>query len=169
VTRSGCPEQLRDTPVFGGMNEGWAAGPRLGPVRTGEELAVEVSEEIHISVSRLAAWRAAGKLGFSRIESYHLMTSVSELAGNLFFHASGGGRLTITPVRRGGLAGIQVVAEDEGPGIDDLELALQDGFSTNGGLGSGLPGVKRLMDEFEILTRRGGGTRIVARIWKSGR
>jgi len=65
--------------------------------------------------------------------------------------------------------GIEIIAEDDGPGIENLELALQDGFSTIEGLGSGLPGVKRLVDEFEITSTLGVGTRIVARKWQTCR
>jgi serine/threonine-protein kinase RsbT len=90
---------------------------------------------------------------------------VSELASNLFFHARGGRTITLIGVRRNGAVGIEVIAQDEGPGIDDVEAAMLDGFTTNGGLGGGLPGVERLMDEFEIESAPGTGTRVVARKW----
>ena len=67
-----------------------------------------------------------------------------------------------------GMVGIEVVCKDDGPGIPDVKLAMQDGFTTNGGLGGGLPAVERLMDEFEIASTVGGGTRIAARKWKAG-
>lgn len=69
-------------------------------------------------------------------------------------------------VRRGGEIGIEVIAEDEGPGIPDLKAAMEDGFTTRGGLGGELPGVERLMDEFEIRSTVGVGTRVVARKWQ---
>ena len=101
----------------------------------------------------------------NRTAAFYVATSVSELANNLFFHAAGGGTITLSAVRRDGQRGIEVIAEDDGPGIPEVELAMQDGFSTNGGLGGGLPGAKRLMDEFEITSTVAGGTRIVARKW----
>jgi len=127
---------------------------------------IHVTEEHHIARARQAAVALAEEIGFKRVLVYYVATSVSELANNLFFHASRGGTLTLTPLRREGEIGIEVVAEDDGPGIPDVELALQDGFSTGGGLGGGLPGVERLMDEFEIASTVGAGTRIVVRKWQ---
>ncbi len=92
----------------------------------------------------------------------HLFQSLQEI---FFFHTNKGGTLSFIPVRNEKIEGIEIISEDEGPGIPDIELAMQDGFSTCGGLGGGLPGVKRLMDEFEI-TSKETGTRIVARKWK---
>ncbi len=105
-------------------------------------------------------------VGFGQTRTSYVATAVSELANNLFFHASRGGTITLTPLKREGEIGIEVVAEDDGPGVPDVEQAMQDGFSTSGGLGGGLPGVKRLMDEFEITSTVGVGTRIVARKWQ---
>lgn len=99
--------------------------------------------------------------------AYTIATSVSELANNLFFHCPMGGRITITPLRNNGQVGIEVIAEDDGPGIPDIESAMQDGFTTNKGLGGGLPGVKRLMDEFEITSEVGEGTKIITRKWQT--
>jgi len=83
-----------------------------------------------------------------------------------FFHTAKGGTLSFIHICNKELSeGIEVISEDKGPGIPNIELAMQDGFSTCGGLGGGLPGVKRLMDEFEI-TSNEAGTRIVARKWK---
>ncbi len=131
-----------------------------------ESVIIPVTEEHHIARARQAAAALAEEIGFKRVLVYYVATSVSELADNLFFHASRGGALTLTPLEREDEIGIQVVAEDDGPGIPDVELALQDGFSTGGGLGGGLPGVKRLMDEFEIASTVGVGTRVVGRKWQ---
>ena len=130
-------------------------------------VVIPVTEEHHIAWARQAAAALAEEIGFKRVLVYHVATSVSELASNLFFHANQGGALTLTPLERENEIGIEVVAEDDGPGIPDVELALQDGFSTGGGLGGGLPGVKRLMDEFEIASTVGVGTRVAARKWQS--
>jgi serine/threonine-protein kinase RsbT len=104
--------------------------------------------------------RAQG-LDLAAAESVTL--AVSELATNLLRHASGG-QLTLVPLNGSSRAGVEVRSRDSGPGIADSELALQDGFSSTGGLGSGLPGVRRLMDEFELTTGP-GGTSITARKW----
>jgi len=135
----------------------------------GKSVIVEITEEYHISQARQKALALAEETGFNRVAVFYLGTSVMELANNLFFHARRGGTITLIPVRRNGDFGIEIIAEDEGPGIPDLKLALQDGFSTNGGLGGGLPGIKRLMDEFEISSSPGSGTRIVARKWQTCR
>ncbi|MCH8922756.1 MAG: anti-sigma regulatory factor [Planctomycetes bacterium] len=95
-----------------------------------------------------------------------MTTSVSELANNLFFHASHGGRIILSVVHRDGVPGVQLESRDEGPGIADVDRAMKDGYSTNGGLGGGLPGVKRLMHEFLIESAQGRGTHVSARMWK---
>jgi len=128
-------------------------------------VVVEVVQEYHIVGAQRKARTLALEMGMDRTTAFYVATCVSELANNLFFHAAGGGTITLTPVRRNGQRGIEVIAEDDGPGIPRLELAMQDGFSTSGGLGGGLPGAKRLMDEFEIASTVGDGTRVVARKW----
>ena len=117
-----------------------------------------------IVTARKKARELAIELGFPRSEGTLLATAVSELARNLIQYA-GGGTIALNAVYRAGRCGITVRVEDQGPGIADVSLALQDGFSTSGGLGLGLPGVKRLMDELEIDSDLGQGTRIVATLW----
>jgi serine/threonine-protein kinase RsbT len=126
----------------------------------------EVTEEHHIAGARQVCRALAEQMGFSSVEICYVETSVSELAANLFYHTSFGGRLTLRSVKGVRGMGMEILSEDSGPGIEDIELAMQDGFSTSGGLGSGLPGVSRLMDEFEISSCPGEGTRIRARRWK---
>lgn len=127
---------------------------------------VSVRDEYDVSRARVAVAATAQQLGFARGAVYRLATAVSELACNLVFHATGGGVIRISTLARDGRFGIQVEAEDQGPGIADLDLAMTDGHSTNGGLGSGLPGCKRLVDEFEINSQAGEGTRVVVRLWQ---
>lgn len=127
--------------------------------------AIAISHEAGVADARRQARDMAQAMGFSRARAYSLATAVSELASNLCFHATSGGILRLHPKKKDGREGIEVIAEDDGPGISDLENALSDGYSTNGGLGSGLPGARRLMDEFEIESKPGCGTRIAARIW----
>lgn len=127
---------------------------------------VEIVEEYQVALARQVAKIMAQASGFERVSCHYVATCVSELANNLFFHTIQGGKVTISTIKGSGGVGIEVVAEDSGPGIPDLELAMQDGFTTNGGLGGGLPGVERLMDEFEITSAVGVGTRIIARKWQ---
>jgi serine/threonine-protein kinase RsbT len=105
----------------------------------------------------------ARELGFTSADTERVSLAVSELATNLVRHAQGGElRLAIVEGARG--RGLEVESRDAGPGIADLGLALQDSYSTSGGLGSGLPAARRLMDEFAI-TSDLSGTRVVARKW----
>ncbi len=127
---------------------------------------MSIRSELDVITARQTAKKEAERLGFRSAKAYRLATAVSELAFNLRFHAHPGGTIRIAGVSDRGRVGIEIVAEDAGPGIPDIELAMQDGYSTNKGLGSGLPGARRLMDEFSIQSKVGVGTRIVARIWR---
>jgi len=118
-------------------------------------MIVPVNEEYHIARARQAALALTRTLGFKQVTAFHVVTSVSELAHNLFFHATRGGTISLIALERNSKIGIEVTAEDDGPGITDVKLAIEDGFSTNGGLGGGLPGIERLMDEFEITSTVG--------------
>jgi serine/threonine-protein kinase RsbT len=137
-----------------------AEAVRLTPV------TLTVLRECDVSHARILATEMGGRIGFSSSQLYRLATAVSELGNNLVFHATRGGRLTLTPLVTGHRRGIEMVAEDDGPGIADIALAMTDGFSTNHGLGGGLPGSHRLMDEFAIASTFGVGTRIVTRLWR---
>jgi len=134
---------------------------------TRESVVIQVTKEIDIARARQKCKAVAEAIGFKQVVTQYVATSVSELANNLFFHATRGGTITLVPISRNGEAGIEIIAEDDGPGIPNVKLAVQDDFSTNGGLGGGLPGVERLMDEFEITSTVGVGTRVVARKWQS--
>lgn len=126
-----------------------------------------MNAEYNVFEARLEAKYLAETMGFRHTHIFYIVTSVSELANNLFFHADQGGTITLATIQRDDASGIEIIVEDHGPGIPDIGLAMQDGFSTNGGLGGGLPGVERLMDEFEIASTVGAGTRIVTRKWNS--
>ncbi len=127
---------------------------------------LRVTRPYHIHQARQTAERLTAALGFTSTAAAYVVTSVSELAANLVFHTTRGGTLTLRGLRCQEATGVEVVAADAGPGIADVAVAMQDGFSTNGGLGSGLPGVRRLMDEFDITSEVGVGTRIVTRKWQ---
>lgn len=98
-------------------------------------------------------------LGFSSTDLTLLATAISEVARNITTYA-GEGEVALRVLNSGDRQGIEVVASDEGPGIADVELAMQDGFTTGSGLGLGLPGTRRLVDEFELRTVPGSGTSV---------
>jgi serine/threonine-protein kinase RsbT len=125
-----------------------------------------VIREADVSHVRILATEMAAHIGFKRADVFRLATAVSELGYNLVFHTTDGGRMSVTPLSADSRQGIEVVAEDDGPGISNIALAMSDGFTTNHGLGGGLPGCRRLMDEFAIASTFGIGTRIVTRLWR---
>jgi serine/threonine-protein kinase RsbT len=125
---------------------------------------VEIADEAGIVNARVRAKVLAEALGFNHMDQTRIATSVSELARNALQFA-GGGRATMTPVNKQGRNGIEIIIEDKGPGIEKLELALKGGHSTGGGLGLGLSGSKKLMDEFDIKTKVGEGTAVTVRKW----
>ncbi|MFQ6678730.1 MAG: anti-sigma regulatory factor [Fidelibacterota bacterium] len=134
--------------------------------RLNKSVIIPVTGEHHISKARMASISLANELGMSRIIAYYIGTSVSELSSNLFFHCPKGGTITLTPIYQSNKVGLEIISEDSGPGVPDIKLAMEDGFTTNKGLGSGLPGVRRLMDEFNIISTVGEGTKIVTRKWQ---
>ena len=128
------------------------------------ELKIRIENEYDIVSARQAARELARQLGFGAVDQVRIATAVSELVRNVVLYA-GHGLMSVQPLQSNGRTGIEVIVEDDGPGIGDCELALSDGYSTSGGLGAGLPGAKRLMDFFDLDTVQGKGTRILARKW----
>jgi len=126
---------------------------------------VHVSQEHHVHVARRHAMDRTALLEMPELEAHYVATAVSELANNLFFHTKVGGSIQFFHIENDGQTGIEVVAHDDCAGIADIEQAMADGFSSNGGLGGGLGGMQRLMDEFEIESASGKGTHIVMRKW----
>lgn len=122
---------------------------------------VPIHADLDIIEVRQEARLLAEQLGFSPSDRTLLATAVSELARNIVQYAHSG-VIVLKAYHGGDLVGVSILAEDQGPGIADLSLALRDGYSTSGSLGLGLPGVKRLMNEFEISSRLGEGTRVFA-------
>ena len=121
--------------------------------------------EKDIVVARQEGRTLAMSLGFSPGDATLLATAISELARNIVTYANVGDILLDT-VNGAARLGMQVVARDEGPGIADVQQALRDGFSTSGGLGLGLPGVRRLVDEFLIVSDGTSGTTVTIKKWK---
>jgi serine/threonine-protein kinase RsbT len=134
--------------------------------REGERLTFRIRDEIDAADARREARRLAERHGFGAVRAYCLATVVSELAHNLVFHASDGGLIRIRARTEESAPAIEVEATDDGPGIRDLALAMQDGWSTAGSLGCGLPGTRRLTDEFEITSALGVGTRVTCAVRK---
>lgn len=129
------------------------------------EICVAVTSDHDLVTARREGRRLAERLGLSVSEATLVATAISELARNIVTYA-GRGEVRIALVRNGSTPGISIVATDEGPGIADIELAVREGFSTSGGFGLGLPGVRRIMDEFHIASERGRGTVISVTKWK---
>jgi serine/threonine-protein kinase RsbT len=128
------------------------------------EAQVGIRSDADIITARQRGRELAGELGFSKTDLALIATAISELARNILSYA-GNGRITLQLTEHVGRRGLVVVATDEGPGIADIELALQDGYSTGGSLGLGLPGARRLMDEFELVSTLGVGTTVTATKW----
>jgi serine/threonine-protein kinase RsbT len=106
----------------------------------------------------------AVSVGFGLVDQTKLVTAASELARNALVHG-GGGQVECLRVNRGGVPGLRLTFSDDGPGIADLEQALCDGYTSGGGLGMGLGGARRLVHDFEIDTRPGGGTKVTVTSW----
>jgi serine/threonine-protein kinase RsbT len=132
-----------------------------------------VEKEIHVRINSdqdIVAARQKGRalaiaLGFSSGDATLIATAISELARNIVTYAKFG-EIRLTVLHNSAKPGIQLIAHDTGPGIPDITLALRDGFSTSGSLGLGLPGVKRLVDEFEVVSGVNRGTTVIAKKWK---
>lgn len=133
--------------------------------RVVEEIAVRINGDTDIVSARQKGRLLAQTLGFSSSELTLIATAISELARNIVLYAKQG-EIVLRVLERGDQRGVMVRASDQGPGIPDIRRALQGGFSTSRSLGLGLPGVRRLMDEFEIESRVGYGTTVTARKWK---
>lgn len=126
--------------------------------------SVEIINEWDIVAARQLGRNEAKKLHFSTVDQARITTAISELARNIYLYA-GKGKIEITTICNGNRKGISIVAADEGPGISDIRKVMDDGYTTSGGLGAGMPGVKRLMDEFDIITKPGEGTIITIVKW----
>jgi serine/threonine-protein kinase RsbT len=126
---------------------------------------LRIKDETDIVFARRAVRDAASQLGFGQTDVTRIVTAASELARNIFKYA-GEGVMRWRRIENGGSFGVELQFVDRGPGIQDIDLALQDGFSTSGGLGMGLPGARRLMDELEIQSAPGQGTRVTLRKWR---
>ena len=125
---------------------------------------VKILNEWDIVAARQVGRNVAKELGFGTVDQARITTTISELARNIYLYA-GQGQISIEKVYDNGKTGLRVIAEDNGPGISDIRRVMEDGYTTSGGLGAGLPGVKRLMDDFDIDSEVGKGTRITSTKW----
>jgi len=130
------------------------------------QITIPISNDADIVSARQQARELAKTIAFSSSELAGIAAAISELARNIVSYAQKG-TVNVSLIQEAGKKGILVVVQDTGPGIADVKLALQDGYSTSNSLGLGLPGVKRLMDSFEIHTEIGSGTKIILKKWAS--
>jgi serine/threonine-protein kinase RsbT len=130
-----------------------------------DEVRVPIDRDVDIVSARQKGRELASQCGLPSTDLAVVATAISELARNIVRYAIRG-EVILRLVDDHGKRGIEVVANDDGPGIPDVALAMQDGYSTSGSLGLGLPGVRRLMDEFEIKSEFGKGTTVTVRKWK---
>ncbi|HEX2126479.1 MAG TPA: anti-sigma regulatory factor [Thermoleophilaceae bacterium] len=129
-----------------------------------DEVRVRIATDDDIVTARQEGRRLSAGLGFSSTDLTLIATAISEVARNIRVFA-GEGQVQIKRLNEGGRDGILVVARDKGPGIRDVELAMQDGYSTRGSFGLGLPGARRLMDEFQIRSKPGRGVTVTMKKW----
>lgn len=128
-----------------------------------ETLPLKNSNDVVLARQKVRQW--ATELRFTLVDQTKLVTAASELARNSLDHGKGGS-MTIEQVGVGGRVGLKLLFEDQGPGIPDIEMALKDGFTTGSGMGLGLGGSKRLVNEFSIESAPGKGTRVTVVRWK---
>jgi serine/threonine-protein kinase RsbT len=127
-------------------------------------MRLPIREEADVSVARTRARQLGIQEGLGEARAAALATAVSEVAWNIVLHA-GAGEVVLDVIAEGARRGVVAVARDPHPGIADVEAAMQDGHSTRGGLGLGLPSARRLVDEFEISSAVGGGTTVTLKKW----
>ncbi len=129
-----------------------------------EPICVRINSDADTVTARQRGRALAAQSGFSSSDQALVATAISELARNIVEYAQHG-EILLQLVEQNNKRGIVVVARDEGPGIPDVDRAMQDGFTTGHGLGLGLPGSRRLMDEFEIVSVVGSGTTVTVKKW----
>ena len=129
-----------------------------------QEERIAILSDSDVVKARQVGRTLAASLGFSQTDQALIATAISELARNIVLYARSG-EVRVDALRNGGRRGMLVIARDDGPGISDIERAMEPGFSTSGGLGLGLPGVRRLMDDLKVESKRGRGTTVTARKW----
>ena len=130
-----------------------------------DEVRVAITTDADLVTARAEGRAMAERLGFPRPDPTLIATAISEVARNIVVHV-GRGEIVLRPFEDANRYGVVVIAKDEGAGIRDVEAAVQDDYSGKGGLGLGLPGARRLMDDFEIASSPDSGTTVTMRKWR---
>lgn len=130
-------------------------------------MSLPIASDADLARVRQQVRQAATERGFALVPLTKLLTAASELARNTLVHG-GGGQVEIATVDRGALRGLRLTFTDTGPGIRDLDRAMTDGYTSGGGLGPGLSGARRLVQEFALDSRPGHGTTVTVSAWVSG-
>jgi len=137
---------------------------RRAAVDLPDETSIPVRSDADVILARQKGRELAAALGFGPADLTFVATAISELTRNIVLYAKRG-LIVLKRIEQNGNLGIMVVARDDGPGIPNVPRALESGFSTSGGLGLGLPGVRRLTDEFDIVSEVGRGTTVTVKKW----
>ena len=130
-----------------------------------DELRIPVTADVDVVNARQKGRELAAQAGFSSGDQTVIAAAISEIARNILNYAKRG-EVLLSVVTNGDRQGVIVVARDQGPGIPDVQRALEDGYSTSGGLGLGLPGARRLMDDFDVTSSVGKGTTVTMKKWR---
>lgn len=128
-----------------------------------ERLVVKSQNDVVLVRQKTRVWSA--EIGMSLVDQTKIVTAASELARNTVVHG-GGGEVVVEVLEDGGRRGVRLTFEDKGPGISNLDLAMRDGYTTGNGLGMGLSGSKRLVNDFDIKSEVGAGTTVTVVRWK---
>ncbi|MGH7688384.1 MAG: anti-sigma regulatory factor [Gemmatimonadaceae bacterium] len=132
-----------------------------------DPITIPIRSDVDVVGARQRGRELAAQLGFSAGDQAVVAAAISEVARNILMYA-GRGNVALRVMEDAERPGITIIARDRGPGIDDIARALRDGYSTSGGLGLGLPGARRLMDEFQITSSPGRGTTVTMKVWRRG-
>lgn len=129
-----------------------------------DDTCIAIECDIDVVIARRKARELAAAAGFSGTDQTMIALAISEIARNIISYAQRG-KVILSPLAEAGRRGILIVASDGGPGIPDIALAMQDGYSTAKSLGVGLPGARRVMDDFELMSAPGCGTTVTMKKW----
>lgn len=143
-----------------------SSGSQSASRPSGRKTTVPITSVADIVAARQRGRDMANQLGFSSTESTLIATAISELARNIVLYARKG-EVELESIKNTDRSGIVIIARDQGPGIPDVQRALMGGYSTSGGLGLGLPGVRRMMDDLDVDTELGEGTVVTATMWRA--
>jgi serine/threonine-protein kinase RsbT len=130
-----------------------------------DDACVAIERDVDIVTARQKGREIAAAIGFSNTDQTLIALAISEIARNIISYARSG-KMSLNRLDEHGRSGLRIIAQDDGPGIADIELAMRDGYSTGKSLGLGLPGAKRLMDEFELISALGHGTTVTMKKWR---